>query len=245
MLAVSAILVILLASLPVAMANGDYKSGGMEKYGSKSKSHMIDGVYMVMAKSDQAQASDNKHPFSITEMAIMGKDGKGAVFKFDQPLQGVYDASDDMGYISTANFKSSQVRMDSPKNLMLSTSGANAIVKLEGIKPLYKGDDYSLMKFTEVYLMKPDGQMQEYELAKPVMIVYSHDRDLAVIDAYPTFTQSIMGGAAAEAMGQSFSDDQMSLDELKSKEESAKENKVPYEKPEKVTEPAKEISQDK
>jgi len=244
-LAVFAVLAILLTSLPAAMAAGDYKSGGTEKYaGEKSKSAMIEGVYMVMAKPDQAQVSDNKHPFSITEMAIMGKEGKGAVFSFDQPLKGVYDLSDDMAYISTANFKSSQVRMGSPEKLSLSTSGAMAIVKLEKIKPLYKGDDYSLMEFSEVYVTKPDGQVQELYLDKPVTIVYSHDRDLAVIDAYPTFTQSLMG-ASAGAEGMSFSSDSMSMKELMDKEESAQEKKVPYEKPEKVKEPAREISQSK
>ncbi|OPY28957.1 MAG: hypothetical protein A4E28_01230 [Methanocella sp. PtaU1.Bin125] len=231
----------MLASLPVAMASGDYKSGGMDRYsGEKSKSAMIDGVYLVMAKPDQAQVSDNKHSFYITEIAIMGKEGKGAVFSFDKPLQGLYDGSDDMGYISTVNFKAAQVRMNSADKLALSTSDAKAIVKLEGIKPLYKGDDYSLMEFSEVYMMKPDGQMQEYELAKPVTIVYSRDRNLAVIDAYPTFTESLMKGSA-DAMEKSFSSDRMTLDELMSKEESAKENKVPYESPAKVRSPAREI----
>lgn len=257
-----AVLAILLASATAAVAKGDYKSGDVKKYGDTEngmEGKTIKGISLVMSKPGQAQmytsgqiegrsqveagyTPDKAHQFSITEMAIEGDDGKAAVFSFDKPLQGVYDMSDDMGYISTANFMSGTVRMGSVDNLALNTSDASAILKMEDVKTLYKGEDYTLMEFDEIYVITPDGQAKEFNLEKPVKMIYSDNRKLVVIDAYPTFTQSMTQAFQGKEQ-QSFGVEQMSMSSIQKKEEGAQEKMVSYEKPEIVRQPAKEITQ--
>lgn len=266
-LATFAVLALLLATLPAAVARGDYSSGDMKKYAdSEYKGKMgkvIKGVSLVMAKPDQAQMykadqaqrqmedrgqlksgkmAESIHQFSITGMAIEGDEGRAAVFTFDKPLKGVYDLSDDMAYISTANSMSSQVRVGNVEDLGLDTAGASAIVKMEDVKLLYKGDDYSLMEFDEVYVTTPDGKTKELLLEQPVKVIYSKDRKMVVIDGYPSFTRSMMESLKG-AEQQTFSSDRMSMQEIRMGEKSAQEMTVKYEKPEIVKEPAREITQ--
>lgn len=258
-----AVIAIMLASVPAAVAAGDYMAGDVKKYGETTngmEGNTIKGINLVMSMPDQAQtytpgqmqgrgqagtggAASNAHPFSITEMAIEGEDGKAAVFSFDKPLQGVYDMSDDMAYISTANFMSGLVRMGNVDNLTLNTSGSSSIIKMEDVRMLYKGDDYKLMEFDEIYVTTPDGQMKELNLEKPVTMLYSENRKLVVIDAYPTFTQSLAESFQGTGGQQTFGVNQVSLSGLQMSEKNAQEKTVAYKKPEAVREPVREITQ--
>jgi hypothetical protein len=183
-LAVSLVLMLLLALVPGAMAHSEYR--GHEWM----KSHDIECIDIV--KTITGTSGDHM-TFKVPAMAVKGKEGKVATFTFPTPLEGSYNTSTDMGYISTRNAKTSDIAIRPFANATLNVAGASAVMSMRGIKVLLKEDDLFVFEFHKIGMYLPDGKGMEYKLEKPVKVIYSKDRKTLVIDAYPGLTSSMSG----------------------------------------------------
>ena len=106
---------------------------------------------------------------------------------------GSYNASYDMGYISTKGMKSADIALRPYKNATLDVSGGSLVVSMKDIHVILKDKDYFIFKFHKLGIYLPDGTGKEYKLEKPVHVIYTKDRKMVVIDAYPALTSTLKG----------------------------------------------------
>lgn len=182
--ALSLVLVMLVSLAPGAMAHGEYRAHDW------MKSHDIECIDIVKTVTG---TSGDRVTFNVPSMAIKGKEGEVASFSFPTPLDGSYNTTAGMGFISTRNGKTSDVAIRPYVNATLNVAGASAVMSMKGIKVLLKEDDYFIFEFHKLGLYMPDGTGMEYKLEKPVKVIYSKDRKMLVIDAYPELTNSMSG----------------------------------------------------
>lgn len=183
-LALSLVLVLLLALVPGAMAHGEYRAHDW------MKSHEIERIDIVKTVTG---TSGNSVTFDVPGMAVKGKEGEVASFTFPTPLDGRYNTTAGMGFISTKNSKTSDIAIRPYANATLNVAGASAVMSMKGIKVLLKEDDYFIFEFHKLGLYLPNGKGMEFKLEKPVKVIYSKDRKMLVIDAYPELTDSMSG----------------------------------------------------
>jgi hypothetical protein len=176
--------VILLAVIPVAWSHGGWH--GDRSYGGHKMGHVLQRIDVPIAITG---TKGDTSTFMIKDMGIQGKEDKAAVMTFDTPLNGACNASSDMAYISTKNAKQMNLKIASVNESSLGVAGASAIMSMKDIKVLYKGKDYTLMEFGNLSMHMPDGTVKSYSLEKPVKLLYSQDRDMLVMDAYPDVTK--------------------------------------------------------
>ena len=195
LLAVCVLLALFLSLLPGAMAD----EGGHRAMGWM-KSHEIERIDMVKTVTGQ---SGDMMSFTVPSMAVKGKEGEVATIKPLTPLSGSYNTSYDMGYISTKGLKSADIALRPYKNATLDVSGGTLVMSMKDIHVLLKDKDYFIFKFHKLGIYLPDGTGKEYKLEKPVHVIYSKDRKMLVIDAYPalsrTLKSEITGGATFPA----------------------------------------------
>lgn len=237
-LALIAMVSIVLAMAAPAMAD-HYAGSGDRSYMDKGKYDRMDGmrkahkdIYMTIAVDGMTGETAT---FSVMNMA-MGKDDKGILIKPGAPLTGTYNTSNDMGYISTANFMPVTMVIDTANETAIPVAGASAIMGMHDMKVLSKEKDYKVFQFGKVSFMTPDGNTMTYKLDKPVRVTYSEDRNMVVIDAYPTFTRRM---AEAIGTGATFPADAepVPLSSLKTTKPGDKAEQVSYEKPAYVAPP--------
>jgi hypothetical protein len=183
-LALSLVLVLLLALVPGAMAHSEYRAHDW------MKSHEIERIDIVKTVTG---TSGNSVTFNVPGTAVKGKEGEVASFTFPTPLDGRYNTTAGMGFISTKNSKTSDIAIRPYANATLNVAGASAVMSMKGIKVLLKEDDYFIFEFHKLGLYLPDGKGMEYKLEKPVKVIYSKDRKMLVIDAYPELADSMSG----------------------------------------------------
>lgn len=184
LMALGLVLMMLVSLVPGAMAHSEYR--GHEWM----KSHDIECIDIV--KTITGTSGDHV-TFNVPAMAVKGKEGEVATFTFPTPLEGSYNTSADMGYISTRNAKTSDIAIRPFANATLNVAGASAVMSMRGIKVLLKEDDLFVFEFHKIGMYLPDGKGREYKLEKPIKVIYSKDRKMLVIDAYPGLTGSMSG----------------------------------------------------
>lgn len=191
-LAICIVLVMLVAFIPGAMADdaGHGARGWM-------KSHEIERIDIVKTVTGQ---SDNSVMFDVPSMALMGKEGDVASVKFTTPLKGKYNATYDMGYISMMGAKSSDISVRPFDNATLNVAGASVVMTIKDIKVLLKQEDLHVFEFSKLCVYMPDGTGKEYKLDKPAKVIYSKDRKMLVVDAYPSLTNTMKSDYKVGAM---------------------------------------------
>jgi hypothetical protein len=184
LLALGMILGLMVSLVPGAMAHGEYRGHDW------MRSHNIECIDIV--KTITGTSGDHV-TFKVPAMAVKGKEGEVASFNFPTPLDGSYNTSADMGYISTRNAKTADIAIRPFANATLNVAGASAVMSMRGIKVLLKEDDLFIFEFHKIGMYMPDGKGMEYKLEKPIKVIYSKDRKMLVIDAYPGLTGSMSG----------------------------------------------------
>lgn len=231
-LALIGMISIVLAMAVPAVANGydkaddSYKDDKGKDYGKGRMKKAHPDVYMTIAVSGM---TGDTATFTVTDMAMKGKDDKAVIIKPGAPLMGTYNTSNDMGYVSTAGFMPATMTINTVKDTSIPVAGASAIMGMHDMKVLAKAEDYKVFQFGKVSFYTPDGNMTTYKLDKPVRVIYSEDRKMVVIDAYPTFTRQM-----SEAIGAgTFPSDAppVPFSKLKIEKKAAAAEKVGYEKP--------------
>ncbi len=191
LLAVCVLLALFLSFLPGAMAHGEgHRAMGW------MKSHEIQQIDMVKTVTGQ---SGDSMTFTVPSIAVKGKEGEVATIKPLTPLMGSYNTSYDMGYISTKGLKSADIALRPYKNATLDVSGGTLVMSMKDIHVLLKDKDYFIFKFHKLGIYLPDGTGKEYMLEKPVHVIYSKDRKMLVIDAYPALSRALKSEVAGGA----------------------------------------------
>ncbi len=188
-LALIAMASIMLAFSAPALADqyagdGDKPSMDKGKYDRMGKEPK--DVYMTIAVDGM---TDNTATFSVMNMAMKGKEDKAVLIMPSAPLTGTYNMTNDMGYISTASFMPATMTIDTVNKTSVPVAGASAVMGMHDMKVMVKDKDYKVFKFGEVSFLTPNGTAKTYKLDKPVRVIYSEDRKMVVMDAYPSFTQ--------------------------------------------------------
>ena len=78
------------------------------KYSAKEwmKSHEIERIDIVKTVDSMG---DTGVTFTVPDLSVKGKSGEVATITFVNPLDGNYNTTNDMGFISTAGMKSSDI----------------------------------------------------------------------------------------------------------------------------------------
>lgn len=215
--------VMLLAMAPAAYSLDMHGAGCSGKWdGGHMMGHMIQRVDIPVTISG---TSGNSTTYTVNAAAIKGKKSNAAVITFDKPLIGVYNSSNDMGYMSTKSLDGMTIRIDTVKNSTLPVAGASAVMSVQDIKVKCKTRDYTITEFHRVVMHLPDGTVKAYDLEKPVTMIKSKDRKMVVTDANPAYTKALMdafqGGSTFPA-----GTAPMSIQDLISSEASASSMKV-------------------
>jgi hypothetical protein len=238
-LALIAMVSIMLALAAPALAD-DYTKAGDRPSGDKGKGdrmgrmgHEPKDVYMTIAVDGM---TGNTATFAVMNMAMKGKEDKAVLIMPGGPLTGTYNTSNDMGYISTANFMPATMTVNTANNTSIPVAGASAVVGMHDMKVLTKEKGYKVFQFGEVSFFTPNGTATTYKLDKPVRVTYSEDRKMVVIDAYPSFTRQM---SEAFGTGATFPSgaQPVPLNSLMTAKSAAMAETVGYEKPAYVAPP--------
>jgi hypothetical protein len=237
-LALIAVVTIMLAMAAPAVAN-DYDKAGGKYMGDKGYDGKIDrmkkahpDVYMTIAVTGM---TGDTASFSVANMAMIGKEDTGVLITPSTPLTGTYNTSNDMGYISTAGLMPVTMTIDTMDKTTVPVAGASAIMGMHDMKVLARQKDYKLFQFGKVSFLTSSGNMTTYKLDKPVRVTYSEDRNMVVMDAYPTFTKRMSEALATTPF--SSTAPPIPLSSLKEKKSAAMPERVDYQKPEYVAPP--------
>jgi hypothetical protein len=167
-----------------ATSGGYSVSGPMKsKVGAGSTPNSI---YVPVTISNMAGGSVT---YTIPYMAITGRDNLTTVYTYKTPLLGTYNTTNDMGYISTANFVPATAAIDTAGNSSLPVNGASMVVGMRGITPVSESAGYQDSNIKQVAIFMPNGSVKAFTLDKPLRVTYSEDRKMVVVDSYPTFTR--------------------------------------------------------
>jgi len=177
--------IVLLSVAPAALSHG-WHNGGMGE--GRSMGHMIQRIDMPITVTGK---KDNTVAFVVNNVAMVGHKDKAGVVTFDKPVQGAYNMTDNMAYMTNAGATDMNIRVENMTTLALPVAGASGIMSMGNISVLYKGKDYAIMQFGKVSFHLPDGTVKSYDLDKPVKIVKSYERKAGVMDASPGFTNAM------------------------------------------------------
>jgi hypothetical protein len=186
--------VLLITAMLLAMAPAAYShdmQGAMcgGKWDGKGVGHRVQRVDIPVMITG---TSGNSTTYTVNAVAIKGKKDMVAVVTFDNPLKGVYNASNDMGYMSTKNKDGMTIRVDTVNNSTLPVAGASAVMSVQHIRRECKTRDYTITSFDRVVMHMPDGTVKAYDLEKPVTMIKSKDRKMVITDANPAYTKALM-----------------------------------------------------
>lgn len=194
---------LILASMPVVMSDDDendrYGGYAKEKTG-REKAGMGPGpenIYMTVTHSGTMNDTSS---FMINNIAMKGKENTTTVFAFNTPLQGTYNTTSDMGYISTINAIPATATYDTIANSSIPVAGASMVIGFKDINKIAKERGYHIAEVGNIAVFLPDGSVKPYTLDQPIRITHNEDRNLIVIDAYPSFTKRMsddLGNATA------------------------------------------------
>jgi len=198
--------VFLAATAPAAYSHHWAESGE----GGWHHKHMMHWIKRVDIPITITGTSSDSAKFTINKMAIEGKKGKVMVVTPDTPLSGSYNMSHDMAYISMGamgmghmGVEGMNIRVDSVNNSSIPVAGASAVLGLSDFRIECKGKDYTIATFSKMSVYLPDGSVKSYNLSKPVKVIKSRERKMAVWDAYPAFSKALgdalKGGATFPA----------------------------------------------
>lgn len=202
------ILALALALIPSAMADGKYDMhGGMDcrkdtgkdcgMHGDWMKSHDIDRIDIVKTITGM---NDGRIMFDVPGMAITDGDGKVVTVTFAKPLKGIYDYQGSMGFVGTRDMDSATIMVDKYANASLNVTGASMIATIKDIKNIEKEKDTVSFEYSKIGVYLPDGTARMYKLDKPVRVMYSRDRNIMAMDAYPSIMDTLGTGYTAGMM---------------------------------------------
>jgi hypothetical protein len=178
-------LIVLLSVAPAALSHG-WHQGGMGE--GRRMGHMIQRIDMPITVTG---TKDNTVAFVVNNVAMVGHKDKVGVVTFDKPVQGAYNMTDNMAYMTNAGATGMNIRVDDMNTSALPVAGSAGVMSMGNISVLYKGKDYAIMQFGKVSFHLPDGSVKSYDLDKPVKVIKSYDRKSGVMDASPGFTNAI------------------------------------------------------
>ena len=189
-MAVLLISAMLLAMAPAAYSHDMQSAGCGGKWDGKGMmGHRVQRVDIPVIITG---TSGNSTTYTVNAAAIKGRKDMVAVVTFDNPLKGIYNASNDMGYMSTKNKDGMTIRVDTVNNSTLPVAGASAVMSVQGIRRECKTRDYTITSFDRVVMHMPDGTVKAYDLEKPVTMIKSKDRKMVITDANPAYTKALM-----------------------------------------------------
>jgi len=125
LVAVSAILVILMASVFLAASRDTTHASGMD-------SHRMHGPQAIVLTLTTGTASGMNVSFTVNNIARIGR-ADATVTSYDKPLQGKFNMSKGFGFISMANRVPSTTRKDYANNSSIPVAGVNIVLALEDI----------------------------------------------------------------------------------------------------------------
>jgi hypothetical protein len=196
-LASIAVVAVLLATIAPALAadpapaGSSYAQGkGMSDHWGRMgrMGHMAKDVYTTIAVDGM---SGDTATFSVMDMAAKGKEGNAVLITPKAPLAGTYNTSNDMGYISTADFMPATITVDTADKTSIPVAGASAVMGIGDIKVLTREKGYHVFQYSNVSFFLPNGSTMAYKLDKPVRCTFEKDREMMVIDGYPSYTKTL------------------------------------------------------
>jgi hypothetical protein len=196
-------ILLVLISIVLAMASPAWAQGAMTAGDQSATDNAMGGIgnpddlYLTIAVDGMAGSSAN---FAVVNMATKGTDNKAVLIKPGAPLTGTYNISNDMGYISAANYMPATMTVTTANNLSVPVAGASAVLGLHDMKVMAQGTGYKIFQFGQVSFFTPNGTAMITRLDRPVRVTYDEDRKLVVIDAYPPFTRLLAGVLKTGAM---------------------------------------------
>lgn len=179
-------------------AGGDYSVSGPAKT-KVGSGPAPEGIYLAITFGNMTGGSLS---YTIPYMAITGADNLTTVYTFKTPLVGTYNATNDMGYTSTATMVPATAIYDTAGNSSLPVAGTSMIMGLKGITPVSSGETYKDSNIKQVGVFTPDGSVKTFTLDKPLRITHSEDRKIVVVDSYPSFSRrmrAVMGNNTTTA----------------------------------------------
>lgn len=188
--------VVLLGCAPPALSLDDQSGSSTdERYSvsgpTKSRVGMGSAANEIYLGITVGNMSGGSVAYTIPYMAITGKDNLTTVYTFKTPLAGTYNATNDMGYISTATMVPATAVYDLASNSSLPVAGTSMVMSLKGITPVSGDATYKDSSVKQVGLMIPNGSMRTFTLDKPLRITHSEDRKMVVVDSYPSFARQV------------------------------------------------------
>lgn len=187
--------ILLLAAVPAAYADDPHHDDAGCGCKGDGHDHRIQRIDIPVTVTDKSGPSTT---YAVSDMAITGKRDKVAVITLDKPMTGVYNTSNDMGYMPTKDRAGMDIRVDTVNNSSLPASGASAILSVGKLNIEYKGRDYSIVEFHKLAVHLPDGSVKAYFFEKPVKVLKSKDRKVVITDAYPGYTKALKEAFAGD-----------------------------------------------
>ncbi|MCD1294061.1 hypothetical protein CUJ83_03505 [Methanocella sp. CWC-04] len=210
----------------------DDKDPMADKYG-RMTGRQIDRIDSVISISNM---STDSAMFTISEMVLKGIGNNVSHIILSKPLSGEYDMTSDMAYMSTKELDTATMERSDVGKTSIAVAGASAIWTMKDIKVLFNDRDYFLYEFGTLSLYMPDGTVKSYKLEKPVKMLFSKERKMEIMDAYPTVTSALKD---AFMPGDKFPSDAepIPMTELIKATSSAPASRIEYKKPEIVSVP--------
>ncbi len=193
---------LLLAMVPAAYSMDMHRDAGP---GAKCDGHMMHHkmIERIDIPVTVTGASNDSSTYTINAMAIKGMKDKVMVVTLDKPLAGAYNATSDMGYMYTGDRAGMNIRVDTIANSTIPVAGTSGIMSIVDPQIEYKGKDYTIVEFRKLAIYLPDGTAKTYIFEKPIKMLKSKDRKMAITDAYPAYTKEMtkafQGGATFPA----------------------------------------------
>lgn len=189
-------ILLVLISIVLATVAPAWAQGAMTVSGQSATDNAMGSIgnpedlYLTIAVDGMAGSTVN---FAVMNMATKGPGDKAVLIKPGASLTGTYNISNDMGYISTANYMPATMTVSTANNLSVPVAGASAVMGLHDMSVLAQGNGYKIFQFGQVSFFMPNGTAMASRLDRPIRVTYDEDRKMVVIDAYPTYTRLLAG----------------------------------------------------
>jgi hypothetical protein len=189
-------ILLVLISIVLAMAAPAWAQGAMTAGDQSATDNAMgsmgnaEDMYLTIAVDGMSGSTAN---FAVVNLATKGKGDKAVLIMPGAPLTGTYNISNDMAYISTANYMPATMTVSTVNNLSVPVSGASAVLGLHDMSVLAQGEGYKIFQYGQVSFFMPNGTALTSRLDRPVRVTYDEDRKLVVIDAYPSYTRLLAG----------------------------------------------------
>lgn len=183
-----AIAVAAMAPALTAVAQDSVSSDDISMYDTSGH----DTVFMAISAGS---AQGGNVTFTVPYAAKITGD-QATVYNFSRPLNGMINVSRGIGMISKANMLPYMTTVNLANRSSIPAAGVSAIVALQGGKKTNltaAGAGARVSEYNRVSIMLGNGSVETILLDKPIRVVKSEDRKLAIIDAYPAFTRYMAG----------------------------------------------------